>query len=177
MCYQDIWGESATLVIAGVVLSAAEVALLIVAVIGLLYLLCPPFKKAIDDLIASLYLLISEFIGYLTNVISEAVAKAKRSRQYRGTEVHHIVAQTDRRAKYSRQVINSYLIFVWHPVNLVTISKTLHKHLHTNAYFAAVDLCMASIKFTAGGFTDTRLRIMAMLLTIAAILKVASQAI
>ena len=110
-----------------------------------------------------------------TNIVKEINTTALHIISTR--EVHHIVAQTDRRAEYSRKVINSYLIFVWHPVNLVTISKTLHKHLHTNAYFAAVDLCMAFIKFTTGGFVDTRLRIMAMLLTIAAILKVSSQAI
>ena len=132
-------------------------------------------QNTLNQLIYGICMMIANGLRYLSNVITDAIAKARSSRQYRGTEDHHIVARSDSRAGYSRKMINRHLIFTWHPVNIVTISKTLHKHLHTNAYFAAIDLCVASVIYMNNTWSDKRLHLIALLLTISVILKTASK--
>lgn len=167
---------SATLIIGGVALTVGQLIALVACVAFLyLYLFDARFRDAINQLIYSICMMIANGLRYLSNVITDAIAKARSSRRYRGTEDHHIVAQSDRRAKNSRTMIQGYLIFTWHPVNIVTISKTLHKHLHTNAYFAAIDLCVASVYYMNTTWSDKRMRLIALLLTISVILKTASQ--
>lgn len=170
----------AALVIAGVTLSVGQFAAIVTTLVFICaYVFDPKVRDGINQLIYDVLTMLVNAIGYLVNVISEAVSTSKARRQYKGTEKHHIVAQTDRRATYSRAKITEFFIFTWHPANIVTISKTLHKHLHTNAYFAAVDLCIASTcySYPSDIWANKRLRLIATLLVIGAILKVASEAI
>lgn len=173
---EDSLGMSATLVIGGVALTVGQLVALVACVAFLyFYLFDARFRDAINQLIYGICMMIANGLRYLSNVITDAIAKARSSRQYRGTEDHHIVARSDSRAGYSRKMINRHLIFTWHPVNIVTISKTLHKHLHTNAYFAAIDLCVASVIYMNNTWSDKRLHLIALLLTISVILKTASK--
>ena len=114
-------------------------------------------------------------VGYLSNVISETVSKAKKGRKYYGNEVHHIVAQSDYRAASTRMFIDQYGISTSSSYNLVTIKKTLHKHLHTNAYHAAVELVLRSCAYKKRSYSDKKYAIIAGLVLIGALLKAASK--
>ena len=114
-------------------------------------------------------------IGYLSNVISDVVAKAKKGRRYSGYELHHIVAQRAAAAEISRNIIKKYGLDVWHPCNLVNIKKTLHKCLHTNAYHAAVTLVLLSMVSNEYTYTNKKIAILTGLMFIGIMLRSASE--
>ena len=103
------------------------------------------FRKLVNEFITSAIMLAINAIntiGYLSNVISDVIDKARRSRKYNEYQLHHIVAQNEPRAAWTKEFIEKYGITVWHPTNLVLVKNTLHRHLHTNAYYAAVDMVL-----------------------------------
>ncbi len=161
---------------AGVTVSWKTAAAL-VAVTGfaLSYVLDRNFRNALNQLFAHLIQRAIEGIGYLTNVISETISRAKSARKYFGYEDHHIVAQSDRRAESTRVFIGQYGVYTWSSYNLVAIKKTLHVHLHTNAYFAAVELVLRSCAYTQSTRSNKKYAIIAGLVLIGALLKTASR--
>ena len=102
-------------------------------------------------------------MGYLSNVLSEISRKAKSSKKYNGYEKHHIVAERDVRAQATRNLIKKYGISVYVSQNLVTIKKTLHKHLHTNSYHAAIYLILSATSKLKGSWYQKRAKILAVL--------------
>ena len=113
-------------------------------------------------------------IGYLANVISDVIDKARRSRKYNEYQLHHIVAQKDFRAEWTRELLEKYGLDVWHPNNLVLIKNTLHRHLHTNAYFAAVDMVLRSYENSKKTWIDKKNAIISGLKMIGILLKLAN---
>ena len=53
-------------------------------------------------------------------------------------DVHHIVAQTDRRAAGTRAHMEEHGVGVQHPANKVGLPRSLHARIHTNTYHSAV---------------------------------------
>lgn len=87
----------------------------------------------------------------MINVIKECVANAKaKSKKTNNKEVHHVVAKDDYRALITRKFIHSYGISEHMNINLVLINARLHRHLHTNSYFAAVDFYLRICATTQG---------------------------
>ena len=132
---RDINGHFYLLTVAGVSISAVSVAIIVaVFSFAILYAISPTFRSAVDDVV---YMLANKAITAVKSfaaTISAIVKVAKNSRKYNSNEVHHIVAKGDRRAKDSRNILNQCGISVNDRCNLVSIRKTLHKHIHTNEY-------------------------------------------
>lgn len=156
----DLRGEVA------VTITGASVGVLIFLVVALLYAFSPSFRNSVDGVIAWLYEVVYEFVGYLADAVSDAIDRAKKARKYRGYAVHHIVPKDDRRARWCRSILHGLAISVWHPFNLAIVCVSLHKHLHTNAYIAAVELCLETAKASGVGLFDKRYRVLSVLLTI-----------
>ena len=173
--YQDFWGYLGLEIAAGVTIPfGTAVALIALTVFAFAYFFDKKFRDAVNQLIVMLVQRIIDGIGYLANVIYDIVSKAKRARKYSGNEVHHIVAQSDYRAASTRSFIRNYGIYPWDSYNLVTIKKTLHKHLHTNAYHAAVEIVLRSCAYRKRTYSDKKYAIIAGLVFIGALLKAAS---
>ena len=96
------------------------------------------FRNAVNEVISLLTKRVITSVTTLASVITSVVKVAKSSRKYNSNEKHHIVAQRDSRASKSRSILYSYGISVNDKCNLVSVRKTFHKHLHTNAYHNAV---------------------------------------
>ena len=174
--YQDYFGCIAIAIGAGVTISlGTAVALIALTVFAFAYAFDRNFRNAVNQLFAMLIQGVIDGIGYLSNVISEAVSDAKNGRKYNGLEVHHIVAQSDYRAASTRSFIGSYGISTSSSYNLVTIKKTLHKHLHTNAYHAAVYIVLRACAYTKRSYSDKKYAIIASLILIGALLRAASK--
>lgn len=62
-----------------------------------------------------------------------------RQRQRHSEEVHHIVAQTDRRATTARNILHKVHIGINSPENLVTLPTSFHRRLGSNAYYGGVN--------------------------------------
>ena len=80
--------------------------------------------------------------GYLVNVVTEIAEYAATRRRYKQTQDHHIVAKADARAVKSREILENNYVSIHSRQNIVTISNTLHRHLHTNSYHVAVELTL-----------------------------------
>ena len=174
--YQDCFGYIAIAIGAGVTISlGTAVALIALTVFAFAYAFDRNFRNAVNQLFTMLIQGVIDGVGYLSNVISETVSKAKKGRKYYGNEVHHIVAQSDYRAASTRLFIGQYGISTSSSYNLVTIKKTLHKHLHTNAYHAAVELVLRSCTYKKRSYSDKKYAIIAGLVLIGALLKAASK--
>ena len=173
--YQDCFGYIAITIAAGVTISlGTAVALIALTVFAFAYTFDRNFRNAVNQLFTMLIQGIIDGVGYLSNVISETVSKAKKGRKYYGNEVHHIVAQSDYRAATTRSFIGQYGITTSSLYNLVTIKKSLHKHLHSNAYHAAVELILRSCAYEKRSYSDKKYAIIAGLVLIGALLKAAS---
>ena len=136
-------------IIAGVTLSLGQVLLIIgTTILFAGYLFDRNFREAVNSLITLIFQKAVDGVGYLIDVIKEIVRSAKNGKKYCGSEKHHIVAQTDFRAYQTRYLIKRYGIKTSDSVNIVSVKKTMHKHLHTNACFSAVDLFL---RFCAAG--------------------------
>jgi RHS repeat-associated protein len=174
--FKDSSGYFAITIAAGVTISfGTAVALIALTVFAFAYAFDRNFRNAINQLITMLVQGAIDGIGYLSNVISDIVQSARRSRKHSGNEVHHIVAQSDYRASSSRTLLRNYGISTGSSYNLVTIRKTLHKHLHTNAYHAAVYIVLKSMASKYGSWTTKKYRIIAGLVFIGVLLKGASK--
>ena len=174
--FKDSTGYFAITITAGVTISfGTAVALIALTVFVFAYAFDKNFRNAINQLITMLVRGAIDGIGYLANVISDVIHSARRSRRYSGNEVHHIVAQSDYRASASRALLRNYGISTGSSYNLVTIRKTLHKHLHTNAYHAAVYIVLRSMAYKYGSWTNKKYCIIAGLVFIGVLLKGASK--
>ena len=163
----DPTGEYATICIAGVTISVGTfIALLIVGTFLLEYTFNRDFRDGINTFIVRLFAGVIDGIKYLSNVLSDIVRVAKESRKYRGYEDHHIVAQDDSRAAWTKSLIMSYGINTSDRCNVVRISKTLHKHLHTNAYFVGVDIIVRSSAYGRISKVEKRYAIIGSLLSL-----------
>ena len=176
--YTDNIGYFAITIAAGVTVSFGTVAALIaLSVFTWAYLFNRNFRNAVNQLITLVIQWSINGIGYLTNVISDVVSSAKRGRKYNSNEVHHIVAESDHRAASTREFIERYGVYVWDSYNLVTIKNTLHRHLHTNAYHAAVEIVLRSCASTKRSWKDKKYAIIAGLVLIGVLLKAASKVV
>ena len=174
--FQDCFGYIAIAIGGGITISlGTAVALIALTVFAFAYAFDRNFRNAVNQLFTMLIQGVIDGVGYLSNVISETVSKAKKGRKYYGNEVHHIVAQSDYRAASTRSFIGKYGISTSSSYNLVTIKKTLHKHLHTNAYHAAIELVLRSCAYKKRSYSDKKYAIIAGLVLIGALLKAASK--
>lgn len=100
------------------------------------------YRKQIQQMVSRLL----SNIKNLANAISIVVANAlKQSRLYRNV-THHIVAKADRRASTARYYLtdrNHGNMGVNSSINLISLNERFHRHLHTNAYYAAVNSLLA----------------------------------
>lgn len=126
-------------VVAGVSISAGAVAAIVaVFSFAFLYATNSTFRNAVNSIVYMLANKTITAVKSFASVLSSVVRVAKNSRKYNSNEKHHIVAQKDSRASGSRNIINQYGISVNDSCNLVSIRKTLHKHLHTTAYHKSI---------------------------------------
>ena len=76
-----------------------------------------------------------ELIRTMVKLYIKSIGKLKTKPKYRSTtEKHHIVAQTDRRAKKSRAYLKKLKIKVDNPVNVISLKTGLHRRIHTDSY-------------------------------------------
>lgn len=173
---KDTTGYFVLTITAGVTISfGTAVALIALTVFMFSYLFDKNFRNGVNQLIVNLVQRTIDGIGYISNVIAETISKAKKGKKYSGNEVHHIVAQTDYRAGSSRALLSKYGISIGSSYNLVTIKKTLHKHLLTNAYHAAVYVILKSCESKVGSWTSKKYRIISGLVLMGVMLKSASR--
>ena len=174
--YQDCFGYIAIVICAGITISLGTAAALIaLTVFAFAYAFDRNFRNAVNHMFTMVVQGSVNGFGYLTNVFSETISTAKKSRKYSGNDVHHIVAQRDRRAERTKNYIEKYGITTSSPYNLVTIKRTLHKHLHTNAYHAAVELVIRSFASKKHSYSDIKYAIISGLVMIGALLKAVSR--
>ena len=88
--------------------------------------------------------------------VAASFAKAKSVGPYRSIEeFHHIVAQNDRRAIPAATILNMiYPNGVNDEANIVPIKTSLHRRLHSNAYYIAVNFLIVSAYDLANGDVD-----------------------
>ncbi|MGG6447376.1 DNRLRE domain-containing protein [Pseudobacillus badius] len=73
-------------------------------------------------------------------VLNEKYAKIKKRPKYKSKyEVHHVVAQTAKRAAPARKIISKVGIGVQDKINLISIKTGMHRRLHTNLYYDTVN--------------------------------------
>lgn len=99
----------------------------------------------------------------IDNVVKRALTYAKSSKY----AVHHIVAKSASDAYQARKKLKDFHIGINSPVNLVTLNERFHRHLHTKAYYNAVN-ALVTIQSDKSG-------VIAALCTIRTILLVANQ--
>jgi hypothetical protein len=58
-------------------------------------------------------------------------------------DAHHIVAQNARRADPARKILERLRIGIDDPANGVFLPRIRHKHLHSGAYYAAIEKALA----------------------------------
>ena len=180
--FLDSTGYSATMVIVGGVVISLETVLAYAAVaLTAIFILTLLFNSSARTRLNSALTRVWDYgvdaAGYLRNAISEVVEKAKRSRQYWGTDIHHIVAHSDYRATLSRKLLYDNGLSPYEAYNLVAISRTLHKHLHTSAYHYGVYLILAALAIKAKNKQERKYYLLAGLILIGTLLSAASAAI
>ena len=135
----DPIGHFTLVIIAGVAISASSIAALFALfAFATLYATSTTFRNAVNSIINLLIKGVVTGVKTLVSTITLVVKIAKKSRKYKGNEVHHIVAKSDRRAAKSRAILKSNKISVNDKCNLVSVKKTFHKHLHRNTYHSSV---------------------------------------
>ena len=115
---------------------------------------------------------------YLQMIINEIIDTSIKGRKYPSFQIHHIVAKKADVAKPARRLLKLYNIGINSEYNLVTICNTLHRHLHRNAYYVAVNLIVCqSAAIGRLSYDNIRHRIIASLMYISMILLFASSAV
>ena len=140
-----------------------------------LYTFNSDFRNAFNSLVYSIYYAFDNGLSLFIDTVKDAIQDSRRGKRYGGTEDHHIVARTDRRAEWSRKVLSRNKISVYSSYNIVTVDKTLHKHLHTSMYHAAVFTFLRSCEIS--GRKNKRNSVIAGLAVISMILRTASLAV
>lgn len=139
------------------------------------YLIDPNFRNGINQLFTYLIKGCIDGVSYLTNIISEIVRSASKGRKYSGNELYHIVAQSDRRAIGSRNILSRYKIGINSSYNTVLIKKSLHKHIHTNSYHTAVYLILKSAEVKSGSWNTEKYRVISSLVFMNMLLRSANR--
>ena len=180
--FKDCTGFVAVITItAGVSISlSAAIAFLaktILVFAVLAVLLDKNFWKTLSKAITNVWKYAVNTVGYLTTAISEVIEATKKARKYSGNEDHHIVAQKDGRAELSRILLKKYELDPSQKYNIVTIKKTLHKHLHTSAYHYGVYLVLKGLESRGKNKKQRKAYILSGLIIIGTLLKAASNAV
>ncbi len=162
-------------IVAGLALSLeAIIALTILVIFTFAYAYDKNFRNSVNSLFNNLYQCLATGFDYLFNVILDCFDKVKSSNFYSGEDVHHIVAKNDPRADIARCLIVHNCLKVDDPFNLVKIKKTFHLHLHTNSYFAAVNLILLMCVVKKKTKSDKKNAIISAVTMIGSFLKAAS---
>ena len=173
--FTDNFGFSAIAIGGGIVISFGTAAALIaLSVFTLAFIFDKNFRNAVIQLVTMIIEGVIDGIQYLANVISDCIDAAKKGKKHKGKEDHHIVAQSDYRADRSRKLLKNNDIETSSKYNIVSIKKTLHKHLHTNAYHAAVEIVLTSCAAQKKSKKDRKYALIAGLVFIGIVLKTAS---
>ena len=172
---KDTTGHIAIVIFGATISLGTAIALMSFTVFTVAYLTNSNFRNGINQMFYYVAKSMVDGVGYIATVISEAVSNAKRGRKYSGYEDHHIVAQSDWRAELSRNILSRYKISVNSPYNKISMKKTLHKHLHSNAYHMAVYIVIKSLELKSGSFNTKKYRVISGLVFIGAILSAANR--
>ena len=70
----------------------------------------PSFRNSFGRAITAFYQGIINGASYLINVITDVVERAKSRRRYSGYQVHHIVAQSDHRAYFTKKLLKKIIL-------------------------------------------------------------------
>ena len=180
--FSDSTGYTATMAIAGGIVITLKTALayaaVFIAAVGIWTLVFGSgARRNLSSALTKVWDYGVDTAGYLRNAIAEVVKKAQRSRQYWGVDIHHIVAHTDYRAELSRELLYDNGLSPYEAYNLVAISRTLHKHLHTSAYHYGVYLVLTALAIKAKNKKDRKYYLLAGLALIGTLLSAASTAI
>ena len=152
--YSDYSGESivgaflAQLAIAA--LAAVESALITTVIL-------PQFRKNLTEVVTDIYNDVRDVVSSTANSIKEKIeqsfARAKAAPNYKKeSEIHHIVAQNDPRAKPAQEILTEVGINRFNdPVNLVPLKTGLHRRLHNDLYYHYVNFEIVSAYNAAGG--------------------------
>lgn len=81
------------------------------------------------------------FKGRATSRLDKAM-RARGFLRYVGQHAHHIVAQSAARASKARRILRRFKIDVNSADNGVYLNQSIHQGLHTNAYYAKVELML-----------------------------------
>ena len=125
----------ATYIIAGLAFTVVCVALLNKSVQRAIKKVCEAIGNGIKNLCQS-----------FVDIIDKAVSKAKTRTKLNKYEVHHIVAQKDRRAADSRKLLTKANIGINSSNNKVSIKYRLHKFIHTDSYHKNVYRLLSKAK-------------------------------
>jgi RHS repeat-associated protein len=129
---------------------------------GEIAVLIPPavLAAAIAVLGAGLVYYAIETLEAVWKLVKESIAKVKNEPKYKNKyEVHHIVAQTARKAQPARDVLKRVGIGVNHKRNLVSIKTGLHRRLHTNKYYETINDIMNSAYSKKYSYSTNQLRV------------------
>ena len=160
VCCYDSDGRSISAVIGGtyvtielVQLTATTAKLIIGALVilgSLAILSSPAVQDAMVHVINVCGTRVKSKCEDLVKVIDVALDKAQTRVKNNNFANHHIVAQTAKDAKPARDVLESPRtgLNVNCPVNIVRIRQNLHFHLHTTAYYTAVNALILSAQWS-----------------------------
>ena len=124
----------------------------------------PKFQRALSELVNA----IGDWIKYaaksIVRCVKEALSKANQRARTDKWENHHIVARTssNQNAVHSRYLLCCAGVGINSSYNLVRIRYNLHKHLHTAAYYAAVDTLVSA----ANGYYYKTIRVLKFIKTV-----------
>ncbi len=94
-------------------------------------------KRQIDKNFRDMVVYLSDSIyGLLTNIIVDTINSIRN--YYTGKDDHHIVAKKAPMAQASRDILHNARLSEYGNYNIVSISRTFHKCLHTNMYHTTV---------------------------------------
>ena len=162
----------------GVTLSIGEVAAFAaIMIFATAYATNREFRNAINQVIGMMIDGAIAGIKSFAHAISKVVEKAKNAKKYSSNEKHHIVAVKDARADGSRRILKDVGLNTSSQYNIVSIRKTLHKHLHTNLYHDSVFDLLKSIQKTSKDVKLQKKRIIAGLVFIGTVLTIVGKKI
>ena len=138
-------------------LGPVGIAIAIVLVVVVIVATAPPVHKTLSVSTAATTIpateLTDEWLGNQKKGIEKkliaSLAKANPQKS-NNNHVHHIVAQTDRRATPARYILSLINLSVNSTINLVLVKDTVHRRLHTNWYYNTVNHMIMDAYLAAG---------------------------
>ena len=115
----------------------------------------PGVQRALNNIISLFGSGVTYLCESIANSVDKALAKAKTATKKNKYEVHHIVAKSAPRAKIARDLLkhNKVKIGINSSLNLVKIKYNLHRHLHRNSYYDAVNRLLSRAR---GSYKKTK---------------------